>query len=381
VILNYRYRLLPTRAQHRALDAILESQRQLYNAALEERMDAFRKTGIRLSYFDQTKSLTELRREDADSCGVPVNLQRATLHRVETAYRAFFRRVAAQQKGGFPRFRGKGRFHSFGFRRFSGITLIDRRLRFKGMPGGLRVHLHRPLPSSAIRSCTLRRYGSEWMVSFAIEVLAMPPQDSGQAIGLDLGLKTFAMLSDGIAIPSLRAARRAERRLRNASRAHRRTLPGSAGRAKALLALQRCHATVARRRDTFLHQTSAMLVGKFQVIAVEALPIAGLASSRLSKDVRDAAWGRFISFLRYKAEKAGARLVEVDPVDTSQLCSCCGARVAKTLRERMHACETCGLTIDRDLNAARNILNRAVVGPGLHNVAGCGKRAGGNLNS
>jgi putative transposase len=123
------------------------------------------------------------------------------------------------------------------------------------------------------------------------------------------------------------------------------------------------------------------LVRDYDVIVVEKLNVKGLAGSALAKDVHDASWARFISMLRYKAEWAGARLIEVDSHDTSQECSGCGVKVPKDLAERRHDCPHCGLSIDRDLNAARNILNRAGVGSGLRNVAGGGMRAGGNLDS
>ena len=141
----------------------------------------------------------------------------------------------------------------------------------------------------------------------------------------------------------------------------------------------RCHAAVARRRTEHLHQASARLVRDYDAIAVEKLNVKGLAGGVLAKDVHDASWARFISMLRYKAERAGVRLVEVDPRNTSQECSGCGTTVPKNLGVRRHDCPHCGLSIDRDINAARNILNRAGVGPGLRNVAGCGMRAGENL--
>jgi putative transposase len=137
---------------------------------------------------------------------------------------------------------------------------------------------------------------------------------------------------------------------------------------------------VARQRREHLHLASARLVRDYDAIAVEKLNVKALADSALAKDVRDASWASFISMLRYKAEKAGTRLIEVDPYSTSQDCSGCGMKVPKDLADRRHDCPHCGLSIDRDLNAARNILDRAGVGPGLHNVAGFGgMRAGENL--
>ena len=379
MVLAFRYRLLPTKAQHRALEWILESQRQLYNAGLEERMGAYRKAGKTITYFDQCKSLTELRRNDAELSGLPVNLQRATLKRLDEAYRGFFRRVKASGKPGFPRFRGKGWFDSFGFGEFSGITLDNRRLRFKGMPGSLRIHWHRELPGSSIKSCTLKRDGTGWHVAFAIEAAPAAPRKTSRAVGVDLGICTFAALSDGGFIPSLRAARKAERRLRLAQRALSRKKRGSSSRRKTRAVVARCHAAIARQRREHLHQASARLVRDYDAIAVEKLQVKGLARSALAKDVHDASWAKFLSMLRYKAEWAGARVIEVDPQYTSQDCCGCGTRVPKDLAVRHHDCPICGLSIDRDLNAARNILNRAGVGPGLPNVADCGMRAGENL--
>ena len=172
VILTHRYRLLPLKSQHRALERLCATQRELYNAALEERIDCYRKTGKTLTYIDQCKALTECRRELPEMGALPANLQRWTLKRIDDAFQAFFRRVKARsRKAGFPRFRSQGRWEAFGFAEFSGIRFDVRRLRFSGMPGGLKVHVHRPLPESAdIRSCVFRRDGRGWHVCLQIAV-------------------------------------------------------------------------------------------------------------------------------------------------------------------------------------------------------------------
>jgi putative transposase len=380
VILTFCYRLLPSKRQHRALEALLESQRELYNAALEERIGAFRNARVTRTYVDQCKALTEWRQSDPEARSFPLCLQRWTLKQLDEAYRGFFRRLKAGGKPGFPRFRGKGRFDTLGFREFCGIRFENARLRFQGLPGGLRVHLHRPLPEGAsIRSCVFRRDVKGWKVGFAVKVPTASPRSGTRTVGVDLGISTFAALSDGGFIPSLNAARRAEKRLRVAARALARAVRGSQGRGKARRAVARCHAAAAKARLDYLHKASARLVRQYDVIVVEKLNVKSLARSALAKDVHDASWAKFISMLRYKAEYAGARLVEVDPYDTSQDCSGCGMKVPKGLGDRAHRCSHCGLATDRDLNAARNILHRAGVGPGLRNVAGCGMRAGGNL--
>jgi putative transposase len=382
MILTYQYRLVPSRRQYRALESILESQRQLYNAALEERIEAYRKAGVTRSYFDQSRALTEWRHSDPEARSLPPNLQRATLKRLDDAYKGFFRRVKAGAKPGFPRFRGRGWFDSFGFQTFSGISLHAGRLAFAGMPGKLRVRLHRAIPADAtIRSCTFRRGPKGWTIALAVAISGTKMRRGHRVAGVDLGVTTFAALSDGGFIPSLRAARREERRLRLAQRALTRKKQGSRTRAKARLAVARAHADVVCRRTDFLHKVSARLVREYDVVAIEALTVHRLARGKLAKDIRDASWARFISMLRYKAEWAGVRLIEVDPQGTTEDCSACGANVPKGLRDRMHTCPRCGLSVDRDLNAARNMLNRAGVGPGLRNVAGYGMRAGGNLDT
>jgi putative transposase len=379
VYVTYRFRLLPSKRQHRALEAILESQRELYNAALEERVGAYKKAGINRSYIDQCNALSDWRRTDADARALPPNLQRATLKRLDEAFRGFFRRVSAGQAPGFPRFRAAARFDSFGFREWCGISFRSGRLWFQGMPGSLRVHLHRQMPVTTIKTCRFRRDITGWTVSFVVEVEAGTPRRGTRVVGVDLGIRTFAAFSDGGFIPSLRAARRHERQLRVAQRRLMRRKPGSAGRAEARSALAREHRRIRNRRSNFLHQASARLIRDYDRIATEQMSVDSMTRWKHAKDVYDASWTTFISMLRYKAEWAGARLIDVDSQHTTQECSGCGALVPKVLRTALHDCQHCGLKLDRDLNAARNILNRAGLGPGLRNVAGIGMRAGGNL--
>lgn len=272
MILTYEYRLLPTKAQHRALSELLESQRVLYNAALEERIGAYRR-GVTRGYIDQSKALTEWRHSDAEAALLPVNLQRATLKRLDEACNGFFRRAKKKGgKAGFPRFRGKGWWDSFAFLEFQGISFKDGRLRFRGMPGTLTVHVHRPLPEPVeIRSCTFRRDTKGWKVGFVLNISSAATRDGNRRIGIDLGITTFAALSDRGFIPSLKAARRAKRRIRVAQRSLARKLRGSRNRSKARSRLARCYAASARTRGQHLNQASARLIREYDVIAIEAL--------------------------------------------------------------------------------------------------------------
>lgn len=378
LVLTYKYRLRPTKGQHRALERLLESQRLLYNAALEERIGCYRATGRGRSYVDQCKALTELR-ADSDFSAVPVNLQRWTLKRLDEAFAAFFRRVKARKaKAGFPRFRGKGRWDAFGFNEFAGIRFDGKRLRFKGLPGGLKVHLHRPLPEPLdIRACVFRRDPKGWAVCLQAKVAAAEPRPGTRAVGIDLGLKSFLVRSDGIAVEAPKFGRRAGKELRRRQRALARCKRGSRRRSKAKARVARLHMAIADARRTWLHRQSARLAREFDVIVAEKLNVAGMVRHpRLSGAIADAAWNAFLGMVDYKAERAGGRLIRVDPRNTTQACSACGAIVPKTLAERTHRCG-CGLAIDRDLNAALNVL-RAVAGPGRHNAGRGAMRAAGN---
>ena len=377
-VLTYKYRLLPTRRQHGALRAILESQRELYNAALEERIACYRKTGRSLSYIDQCKSLTHCRRELPEMAALPANIQRGTLKRLEEAFKGFFRRLKRGGKPGFPRFRGTHWFTSFAFNEFSGIGLDDRRLRFAGMPGGVRVHLHRPMPDGKILTAKFKRDAKGWSVCLAVRVDTPDKRPIACAAGIDVGITTLAAASDEQKIPNPRAARRAEREMRRRQRQLARCRRGSKRRSKIKARVARLHAKITNTRATALHQAGAELVKRYDMIAVEALNIKGLAKGMLARDVHDAGWSKLRSLLHYKAERAGVHIIEVDARFTSQECPDCGRREPKTLAERVHRCP-CGCVLDRDVAAARVILNRAVVGPGWLKVGDCAVPATGNI--
>ena len=371
MFLTYRYRLLPSKAQHHALAATCEAQRVLYNAALQERIECYRKTGKSLSYFSQAMSLKTIRRDDPEGYGgIPVNISRGTLQRLHRAFDGFFRRVKKKgAKAGFPRFKGRDWFKSFTFAEFSGIKFDGKRLRFKGMPSGLRIHLHRPLPAGKFCNAIFKRDGKGWFVCFGVELQTPEKRVIVRAVGIDLGLKTFAFQSDGIAIPAPNIARRAHRELRRRQRALARCKRGSANRRKAKAWLAKAHRKIWNTRQTWLHQHSARIARDYDLIAAEDLKVANMLKNKhLARSISDAAWSTFTQMLAYKAERAGGTFVKVDPKMTSQACSGCGAIVRKGLADRVHSCPDCGLVLDRDHNASMNILRRAGNGPGAGNV-------------
>lgn len=403
VFLTFQYDLRPTAAQYAALGVLLDRTRILYNAALEARISnweygkrlAAKRGAIKpdpkldawspVTLFSQMKDLTEIRRDDQDGYGaLPSNLLRDTLKRVDLAFKGFFRRVKLRQgAAGFPRFKPKSRWVSFGFNEFSGIRLIGSKLHFAGICGGLAVHLHRPIPPGAsIKSATFRRGAKGWSVSLQIELVDTAVPDADRPIvGIDLGIHQFAALSNGKIVDNPRTGRAAARNTRLQRRALSRCKRGSNRRKKVKATLLRSLTQVANTRKTFLHQTSAAIARDYSLIAVEDLELANMTKSAkgsidepgknirqkagLNREMLDIAPGMFVSMLTYKAERAGGELIKVNPRGTSQRCSGCGETVPKTLAVRTHRCG-CGLVLDRDVNAARNILSlaKAVVGLG-----------------
>lgn len=371
--LTYKFRLLPSPGQHDKLRAALDHTRDLYNAALEERIDCYRKTGKSRGWQDQCKALTELRAEP-EWASYSVNMQRWPLKQVDLAFAAFFRRVKADKgRAGFPRFKGHEWFKTFGFSDRAGWVVNGTRLRMKGI-GSVRLHLHRPLPSAPI-VCKVKREGRNWYALLTVEA-ACAVEHSGPAVGIDMGIATLAALSTGELIANARPSRRAQREMRRRQRQLSRCKRGSGRRRKVRARLAALHAKIGRTRETHLHQVSASVAAGFGTIVIEKLNVKGLAASALAREVNDVAWGRLILMLRYKAARAGGEVIEVDPNYTSQICPDCGVIKKKELHQRVHRCE-CGCVLDRDVAAARVILDRAGIGPGGRNalakVHGLGK--------
>jgi putative transposase len=318
--------------------------------------------GISLNYYDQANQLKVIRA--AGEVGIAnFSACQDVLRRVDKSFAAFFRRMkAGDNKPGYPRFRSRSRYDSLTWPSWGdGCRLrASGRLYLQGV-GDLKLKWHRPLPSDAqIKTITAKREAGHWYVCFSVELPEpepLPVRDL--AVGLDVGLTTFGVLSDGTEIANPRHFRAAERRLRIAQRKLARRNTRSRRRQKARQELARVHAHVANQWRDFHHKTAHMLVREYGLIGVEDLNVKGLAGSMLAKSVHDAGWSQFISILSDKAECAGRTLVKVNPAGTTQACSSCGEHVPKGLGDRWHSCG-CGLSVGRDLNAARNILRRAL---------------------
>ncbi len=378
MILTWRYKLKPSRAQHARLLEILDLQRQLYNAALEERISAWRNGKIHIRYTDQTASLKIIRDADPAFSALPHSLSRWSLRRLDDAFKAFFRRVKAGQTPGFPRFRSASRWDSFGMADLDGLRIQGGRLLLKGMTGALRLHQHRPLPAGAkLKTATFSREGRHWYVAFAVEMeLTAQSEDAPlSAIGLDVGIEALATTYDGERIPNMRIGRKHQAALRRASRALSRCKRGSRRRYKVRARLVAVQRDIRNARRTYLHQVSAGITDRWNLICVEDLQLRNMTRSAsgtlaqpgtnvaakrgLNRALLDAAPGRLIEMIRYKAACAGGTIITVDPRGTSQTCSACGATVKKALSQRRHHC-ACGAELHRDHNAAINILARGL---------------------
>jgi len=357
----YKYRLQPTKAQERDLNQTLYLCRELYNAALEERRTAYRKCGVTVGYYEQKRSLREIRADLPEYNALHSQVLQNVVDRLDKAFKGFFARVKRGDKPDFPRFQGRNRFDSFTYPQAGKTGAFPHpesgSVTLSGV-GNVRCKYHREL-CGILKTATVKREGCEWFIIFTTEVGPQPLPATGSEIGIDLGLQHLLVTSNGEFVDAPRYYRAAEKRLRRAQRSLSRNKRGSKRREKAKLRVARLHRKVKRQRADFLHKLCRKLVNENDLIAHEALSIQGLARSRLSKSVHDAAWGQLIGYITYKAESAGRVVVSVDPRFTSQDCSVCGHREKHPLWVREFICTNCQTRHNRDQNAAINIRGRA----------------------
>ena len=364
--LAYRYRLYPTKAQETALAETLETCRQVYNSLLNWRKHDYEVLGKSPSRFEQQAAFPRWKKEYAELGGVYSQVLQNVAVRVDLAFDAFFRRVKAGETPGYPRIKSKGQYDSITYPQ-SGFGFYEGRLRLSKI-GDVPVRLHRPV-EGVIKTCTVRRINFKWFVCLAVEVVPelLPPSD--EEVGIDVGLKTFASLSNGENVDNPRFFRRDEKVLAKAQRKLAKQKRGSRERRKARRVVSRIHERIRNRRHDFVHQTARRLVNRYGVIAVERLNVKGMVKNHcLAKSISDASWWMFRSVLTGKAERANRLVVAVNPTYTSQRCSGCGDIQKKSSSVRMHRCSVCGLVLDRDTNAAVNIKAAA----GQHSLAASG---------
>ena len=285
--------------------------------------------------------------------------------RVDLAFKGFFRRLKQKsktgEKAGFPRYKNENRYASITYPQFAnGCRLDDKGLRL-GSIGCIRIVQHRPLEGIP-KSCTITRTATgKWFVSISCDIGDTPEKtDTGSAVGIDVGLNSFAVTSDGDKIANQRFFRKEEKSLAKAQRrwdAVKKRPKTDAIREKRRKVIARVHERIRNKRHNFAHQASRKMVNHHGFIAVEKLDVKEMQKNKhLAKSIADVAWSLFRHCLKYKAEEAGIGFKAVKPDYTSQDCSACGHREKKTLSDRVHHCKACGYKTDRDHNAAINIL-------------------------
>ncbi len=378
----YKFGLYPSKVQETALNETLAICRFVYNSMVHERT-AFQEQGLKSpTFYTQAPALARWKKEHAELKTVHSQVLQNVARRVELAFQAFFRRVKQGETPGYPRLKGKRQYDSFTYPQ-SGFKMGDSTvsLSLLGKQEQVKAKLHR-LVIGEVKTCTVRRYGHKWFVCFSVEQEDNFLPQSTETIGIDVGTKTFAALSNGEFIENPRFFRKEEKAVAKAGRKQAKTKKRSKERRKANKVLSRIHERIRNRRHDFCHQTARRLVNRYGVIAVEKLNVKNMskapapnpdpenegqflpngarAKAGLNKSILDASWSMFRCVLTSKAESANREVIAVNPAYTSQNCSACGYRVKKKLSDRWHFCPKCSASLDRDTNAAINILNLAI---------------------
>jgi putative transposase len=354
---TFKYKLQPTPEQERELQRTLLLCRTLYNVALEQRITAWQRCHVAVSRYQQEAELKAIRAELPEYAAIHSHVLQDVLARLDKTYQACFRRVQAGQTPGFPRFKGRDRFHSCTFKEYGNGARLDNGVLVLSTIGRIAVRWSRPLEGTP-KTITLAHEADGWHVAISCaEVPIKPLPLTHEATSIDLGLESFATLADGSQIANPRIFRVAELNLKRAPRRVSRRTRGSRRRRKAVALLAKAHQKVRRARADFHHKTALSLVQRYDTISHEAMQTANLLKNHhLAKAIADAGWRGFLRILSCKAGEAGKTVVAVPPAFTSQACSGCGVLVHKGLSVRWHECPDCGTSLHRDHNAALNIL-------------------------
>jgi putative transposase len=354
------FRLYPSKSQRRRLEAVRETCRHFYNDLLRERKDAYERHGRTVTKAEQLRKVKVEKDTSPYAADVHSHILQNVVADLDKAFRAFFRRVKAGEKPGYPRFKGRNRFAGFGLKEYgNGFKIDGRRLKLAGI-GRVAVRWHHKVEGT-IKTARVYSRAGKWFVALACEAEKPEPlPKTGASVGIDVGLHRLATLSDGGQVENPRWYRKALRALRVIQRSVARKRLGGSNRRKAVRRLQRLMVHVANARKDFLNKLANELIGRFDRVVLEDLRVAAMARGRFARSILDAGWSYLVSHLTHKAESAGREVVLVDPAYTSKACSGCGVLFERlSLSDRWVKCG-CGVSLDRDHNAARNILNRGL---------------------
>jgi len=339
------------------MERTLDLCRWTYNQTLSYRKNAWEKEGRSISKYEMHNFLPRWKEEYPELNEVFSQTLQSVQERVDLAFKAFFRRVKAGEKPGYPRFRGRGWYDSFTYPQM-GFKINTGKL-YLSKIGDIKIKLHRSIEGKIKRLTVRRSATGKWFACFSVETedAALPPWKDGSVVGIDVGLDSFATLSNGEKIANPRFFREEEHELARVQRRLSRASKGTLERRSALKIVHRVHERIANKRYEFAHQVSHSLVDRFGLIALEDLNIKCMVHNHnLARSISDVAWNMLVTITSYKAASAGSVVVLVDPRNTSKMCSRCGILAEKSISDRVHNCPKCGLSMDRDWNAAINIL-------------------------
>jgi len=390
----FKFRAYPTRPQEHRAVRLLADHCDLYNAALEERREAWRMRRASVSYGLQSAQLKDIRRADPHGQGRhSFTAQQQTLRRLNTVFTAFYSRAGKREKAGYPRFKAYRRFSQVGFVAGDGAKWTPAafgnwaRAAFQAV-GSVKVHQHRPVPGT-VKLLQLKREHRRWYAIVTTDTGPSPLPATGRSVGADLGIARFLTTSDGQVIANPRFLAASAGTIARLQQRKERARRGSGNRIRIRRQLAKEWRKVRNRRRDFHHKTARALVDSCDVIALEKLstacmtrrpapkpdpgqpgaflPNMAAAKAGLNKAILDAGWSQFTNILTGKAEEAGRRVVFVNPASTSITCHQCGRECTRP-RQHILICPAHG-QMDADVNGARNIATRAGLGSGQASAA------------
>jgi putative transposase len=380
----YQYKLKPTKQQVIEIDRWLSMLCSQYNYLLADRFDWYERNRSPINacplvchlpelrdnpdYYSQKKTLPNLKKTHPWYGEIYSQVLQDVVKRVKVTFDRFLKGDSNGKRSGKPRFKQRSRYRTFLYPQIKNDCLQGNLINLP-MFGKVKVILHRPIPDGfKIKTVSITRKADGYYVTLSLQDDTVPtikPDFNPESItGIDVGLKEFLTTAQNETVAIPQYYRKAKKRLRVIQKRVSRRKKGSNRRLKAIKQLGKQHKKVADKRKDFHFKTANNLLKKYDVIAHEDLNVKGLARTNKAKSIHDAGWSSFLSILANKAEKAGLLVIGVSAYNTSQNCSACGVKVAKELSERWHSC-SCGCSLDRDHNAAINIMNRAAGQPVL----------------
>jgi len=356
---SYKFRLFPTKKQCSKLEQTLEACRMTYNGFLAERKTAWEERQENINYHKQAVSLVALKKVHPFFNEIHSQVLQNIALRVDLAYKAFFRRCKSGEKAGYPRFKGFGNYDSITFPQVQtgGCAIVDGKLKVSKI-GHIKIKQHRPLEGITKTATITRTSTDKWFVCFSCEIEKHKQRRNNKAVGIDVGISSFAYLSDGTEISNPKFIRKEEKELARVQRKLSKQDKGTSERKRAKLVVAKVHERITNKRKDFAHKESRKIVDKYGYIFVEDLNVNRMVHNHcLAKSILDVAWTDFFNKLSYKAGNADKTLVKVNPAYTSQTCSKCGHRQKMPLSERTFKCPCCHVSLHRDYNASLNILS------------------------